>query len=83
VCQNNPDIDLVLMDIHMPEVDGYEATRIIRTFNKDVVIIAQTALGLGEERERALTAGCDDYIAKPILMNEFNELLRKYFQEKV
>ena len=65
VCRNNPDLDLVLMDIVMPEMNGYEATRQIRQFNKDVVIIAQTAYVIAGEREKAIAAGCNDYIAKP------------------
>jgi len=66
ICRNNPDIDLVLMDIRMPEMDGYEATREIREFNKDIVIIAQTAYALAGNREEAIEAGCDDYVSKPI-----------------
>jgi PAS domain S-box-containing protein len=65
-CRNNPDIDLVLMDIKMPYMDGYEATRKIRLFNKKVVIIAQTAFALLGDREKALEAGCNDYISKPV-----------------
>ncbi|MBI9037633.1 MAG: response regulator, partial [Bacteroidales bacterium] len=66
ICRNNPDIDLILMDIKMAKMDGYEATRQIRKFNKDVVIIAQTAHALSGHREKALEAGCNDYISKPI-----------------
>lgn len=62
----NNDIDLILMDIRMPELDGYEATRQIRQFNKKVVIIAQTAYGYTNDKEQALIAGCNDYISKPI-----------------
>lgn len=82
-CKNNPDIDLILMDIQMPEMDGYEAARQIRKFNQDVIIIAQTAVGLKGEKERAQKAGCTDYLSKPILLNEFTELIRKYFEKKV
>ncbi|MEI7423650.1 MAG: ATP-binding protein [Prolixibacteraceae bacterium] len=82
-CRNNPDIDLVLMDIQMPQMDGYEATRMIREFNKEVVIIAQTALGLKGERKRALEAGCTDYLAKPITYNDFSDLIRKYFNTQI
>ncbi len=79
VCRNNPDLDLVLMDIRMPGIDGYEATRQIRQFNKDVIIIAQTAYGLSGDRGKALKAGCNDYISKPINKVEFSRLMMKYF----
>ena len=78
--RNNPDIDLVLMDIQMPEMDGYEATRQIRQFNKNVVIIAQTAYGFSGDRERAIDAGCNDYISKPIKKEELLSLIQKYFK---
>jgi hypothetical protein len=78
VCRNNPDIDLVLMDIRMPDMGGYEATRQIRQFNKDVVIIAQTAYGLSGDREKAIDAGCNDYIAKPINKVELRALIQKH-----
>ncbi len=79
-CKNNPDIDLVLMDILMPEMDGYEATKQIREFNKAVIIIAQTAYGLAGDREKAIEAGCNDYIAKPINKSELQALIYKHFR---
>lgn len=79
ICLHNPDIDLVFMDIKMPEMDGYEATRQIRKFNKEVIIIAQTAYGLAGDREKALEAGANDYISKPIIQEKLQTLLRKYF----
>jgi PAS domain S-box-containing protein len=79
VCRNNSDIDLILMDIQMPKMDGCEASRKIRTFNKDVIIIAQTDYALAGDREKALEAGCNDYIAKPINKTAFLLLLKKYF----
>ena len=78
-CRNNPDIDLILMDIRMPEMGGYEATRKIREFNKEIVIIAQTAYGLSGDREKAIEAGCNDYISKPINVAELLDLITKYF----
>jgi two-component system sensor histidine kinase EvgS len=80
--RKNPDIDLILMDIKMPLMNGYEATRLIRTFNKDVIIIAQTAYALSGDREKALAAGCNDYIAKPIKVNELRMLLAKHMNTK-
>jgi len=82
-CRNNPDFDLVLMDIKMPIMDGYEATRQIRQFNTRVVIIAQSAYALAGDREKAIEAGCNDYIAKPMKQLELIELIRKYFHETV
>jgi len=77
--RSNPDIDLILMDVKMPEIDGYEAVRQIRMFNKDVIIIAQTAFALTGDREKALEAGCNDYISKPIENKLLVELIQKYF----
>lgn len=78
-CKNNPDIDLVMMDINMPEMGGYEATRKIREFNKEVIIIAQTANGMQSDKEEALAAGCTDYISKPVNLNKLSEIIRKNF----
>jgi CheY-like chemotaxis protein len=78
-CLNNPDIDLVLMDIQMPEMDGYEATRQIRQFNKKVIIIAQTAYALNGDREKSIESGCNDYISKPIKKDSLLRLIEKHF----
>jgi PAS domain S-box-containing protein len=78
-CRNNPDLDLVLMDIRMPNMDGNEATRQIRQFNKDVIIIAQTAFAFSGDREKAIEAGCNNYITKPINYILLKELINKYF----
>lgn len=78
-CQNDPDFDLILMDIQMPLMNGYDATQRIRSFNKDVIIIAQTAYALEGDREKAITAGCNDYISKPINQNFLIEMMKKYF----
>jgi len=77
-CLNNPDIDMILMDIKMPEMNGYEATRQIRMFNKDVVIIAQTAYGLVGDREKSIAAGCNDYISKPLNLSKLTELIKNH-----
>lgn len=77
ICRANPDIDLVFMDIQMPGINGYEATRQIRTFNKDVVIIAQTAYGLSGDREKSIEAGCNDYISKPICISDLLTIIKK------
>jgi len=81
ICRNNSDINLVLIDILMPGLNGYEATRQIRQFNKNVVIIAQTAYALSGDREKALEAGCDDYIAKPIKKTLLHTKINKYFSK--
>jgi CheY-like chemotaxis protein len=77
-CRNNPGIDLTFMDIQMPEMNGYEATRQIRQLNTEVIIIALTAFALTGDREKAIEAGCNDYIAKPINKTELMGLIQKY-----
>ncbi len=81
VCRKNPDIDLVLMDLNMPGMDGYEATRKIRQFNKNVVIIAQTASALFGDREKSIAAGCNNYISKPIDIVGLRKMVNNYFSE--
>ncbi|MBK7628018.1 MAG: PAS domain S-box protein [Bacteroidales bacterium] len=71
---SNPDIRLVLMDIKMPEVDGIEATRQIKTIRSEVPVIAITAYAMSGDEERVLAAGCDGYLSKPISKEK---LLRK------
>ncbi|KAF0128658.1 MAG: PAS/PAC sensor hybrid histidine kinase [Bacteroidetes bacterium] len=78
-CLNHPDIDLILMDIRMPEMNGYEATQQIRQFNKEVVIIAQTAYGLAGDRQKSIESGCNDYITKPISKADLKAMINKYF----
>ena len=79
-CKDNPDIDFVLMDIKMPDLDGYEATKQIRSFNKDLIIFAQTAYALPGDREKAIAAGCNDYISKPYSQAELTGLIEKYIK---
>nr|MDA3911740.1 PAS domain S-box protein [Bacteroidales bacterium] len=76
--ENHSDIDLVLMDIKLPIMNGYEATRKIREINKDIVIIAQTAYAISGDREKAIAAGCDDYVSKPIVRKTLMDKLVKY-----
>lgn len=70
--------DLVLMDIRMPVMDGYEATQKIKKDNKEIPVIAQTAYALKGEKEKSLAAGCDSYISKPIDAGELKVILSKY-----
>ncbi len=76
--KNNTDTQLVLMDIKLPVLNGAEATREIRKFNKKVIIIAQTAYALSGDREKAMEAGCNDYVSKPIDKEKLFELIDKY-----
>lgn len=74
----NPDIDLILMDVRLPRLDGMEATRKIRLLGFTKVIIAQTANALPEDRKACMEAGCTDFVAKPIARVEFLTKLNKY-----
>jgi PAS domain S-box-containing protein len=76
----NPDFDLILMDVRMPEMDGIEATRKIREFNKEVIIIVQTAFALTGDEENAFKAGCNDYICKPIKQINLEQKIEKFFK---
>ncbi len=69
-CIEDTNIDLVLMDLHMPGISGHAATREIKKLRPDLTIIAHTAFVFSGERQKSLESGCDDYIAKPIRSNE-------------
>lgn len=70
--------DLILMDIKMPRMDGLEATRIIRSYSKEIPIIALTAYAFEADRERALEAGCNDFVTKPISEEMLEKALEKF-----
>lgn len=74
----NEDISIVLMDLKMPEMDGLEATKEIRKFNKTIPIIAQTAFALSGDKEMSLQTGCNAYISKPIKSSELFSILYDY-----
>lgn len=78
LCRNNKNIDLVLMDIQMPEMNGLVATEEIKKFNPDIPIIAQTANAISEERQRCIQAGCDDFITKPVNITELYAKIHKW-----
>jgi CheY-like chemotaxis protein len=65
-CREDPDIDVVLLDLQIPGVSGFEAATLIKQARKDLPIIAQSAYALIEEKEKAIEAGCDAHISKPI-----------------
>ncbi|MEZ5001070.1 MAG: ATP-binding protein [Bacteroidales bacterium] len=75
--RNNPALNLVLMDIKMPVMNGYDAVREIRKFNTSINIVAQTAYAMKEDFSRAIEAGCNDYIAKPIRETELQKIMEK------
>lgn len=74
--ENHP--DLIFMDIKMPYMDGLEATRLIRGYSKDIPIIALTAFAFESDRERAIEAGCNDYLTKPVSQEAIEKILDKY-----
>ena len=70
--------DLILMDIKMPHMDGLEATRLIRSYSKEVPIVALTAFAFESDKDRAIEAGCDDFLTKPVSQNALEKVLDKY-----
>lgn len=79
-CRNDRSIDLVLMDIQLPQMNGYEATRKIREFNSDVIIIGQTAFGFSDDRLKAINAGCNNYLSKPVIKDQLLAMILGYFK---
>jgi PAS domain S-box-containing protein len=82
LCRDHPDLDIILMDVKLPGISGYEATRQIREFNKKVFILAQTAYAQAGDREKSMEAGCNDYISKPIKKDILLEIIDNHFLNK-
>ena len=76
--KQHPEIDLVLMDLKMPEIDGFEATRQIKKIRPTLPVVAQTAYAFAEDKEKARNAGCDEYLSKPIKKQALFEIINKY-----
>ncbi|MFH0759954.1 MAG: response regulator [Bacteroidota bacterium] len=82
MCKECEDLDLVLMDIKMPVMNGYEATRLIRECRPDLPIIAQTAYSTEEDKTLSLSVGCNDFISKPFSEETIHILFARYLSGK-
>jgi CheY-like chemotaxis protein len=78
LCETDSSINLVLMDIKMPILNGYEATKLIKNKRPDLPIVAQTAYAMISDKLEAEKAGCDGYLSKPIKISQITEVLEKY-----
>lgn len=76
-------IDVILMDMKMPFMDGYETTRAIKKINNTIPVIAQTAYALPKEKAKCLEAGCDAYIAKPIITGKLIRLIAELAKKRL
>lgn len=82
-CQDHHDVDLVFMDLKMPILDGFQATKQIKSEQPEIPIVAISAYSGVEDKERAKNAGCDDFLTKPIDVEKFKEICQKYIAELV
>ena len=80
ICKNNEQVDLVLMDIQLPILDGLEATNQIKKCNPGLPIIAQTANAMDDDKPKIIAAGCDDYVSKPINRLELLQKIHKFLK---
>lgn len=81
IAMKEPDIEIILMDIQLPVMDGYTSAKKIKEFRKDVTLIAQTAYGLASDTENILSSGFDDYFIKPIYSKQLLEKLSLYIKK--
>lgn len=77
----HPEINLVLMDIQLPLLNGYEATKEIKKLRPDLPVIAQTAYAMDDDKLKCLNSGCSDYVTKPIVFETFLRLINNYIKE--
>jgi CheY-like chemotaxis protein len=81
--ENNPDLDLILMDVYMPGMDGFEATRRIRQINKEVIIFVMTATVLSELIEEFAGIVVNDYFLKPFSLAYLDQLIQKHLKNNL
>ncbi len=77
--RRNPKTDLILMDVLLPEMDGFSATREIKSFARNVIIIAQTAYAFSVDHEQARDAGCDAFLTKPLVATVLLDKIDRFF----
>lgn len=80
IAKVNPLVELILMDIKMPKMNGLEATKAIKSFRSDVVIVAQTAFAMEEDRKNCQAVGVDDFLSKPVRYKLLFETLSKHLK---
>ena len=78
IFNENPDLDLILLDIQIPIIDGFTVCKMIREKDQEIPIIVQTAYVLNDEQSRCKEAGCNDYLSKPLNMEKLIDLMDKY-----
>jgi CheY-like chemotaxis protein len=84
ICIDDPEIDLVIMDMRLPEMDGYEATKKMKSLRPELPVVAVTACAMLEDRRKCKLAGCDSYLSKPVMPKELLPLVQNYlFPEKI
>ena len=82
LCKTISKIDLILMDIKLPDKNGYEITREIKVIRNDIPIVAQTAFAINDVKDKCLASGCEDVISKPVEIELFLSIINKYLVEK-
>ncbi len=82
-CMKYPRPDLVIMDIKLPEMGGYDATRLIKKYQSKIPVIAFTACAMQEEKQQCLSSGCDAYLAKPVLPHDLLDTVNIYLSQSI
>ncbi len=81
MCRQNEDLDMLLLDIKMPNVNGIEVIKEIRTYNKELIIIIQTAYYATDFEKEAMEAGCNEFLNKPVSKTILINTINKYFPQ--
>ena len=77
-CRWHPELDMVLMDKKMPVMDGVSATMLLREFNRRVVVVAMTSIGMNGDKDKMLSSGCDDHLLKTVNKSELYRIMKKW-----